>query len=116
METFSQTLQENVVLAFLITLILFVVLFGVIIFKISVVAAEIRQLAERSQAASNQIEEVSNAGLKVAQNSREPLDAVVPEIQKTSDLVKEISAASTEQNRASDHINEAIRLLNQIVQ
>jgi methyl-accepting chemotaxis protein len=48
--------------------------------------------------------------------SRESLDALVPEIQKTSQLVQEITAASIEQNSGADQINSAIQQLNTVTQ
>ena len=44
------------------------------------------------------------------------LDRLVPDIQKTSDLVTEIHAASTEQSSGVQQINSAIQQLNSVVQ
>jgi len=44
------------------------------------------------------------------------LAQLVPDIQKTSDLVQEISAASREQNSGADQINEAIQQLDSVIQ
>ena len=44
------------------------------------------------------------------------LTKLVPDIQKTSELVQEISAASKEQTAGADQINSAIQQLNQVVQ
>ena len=44
------------------------------------------------------------------------LDNLVPSIQKTADLVQEISAASNEQNSGAEQINKAIQQLDQIIQ
>lgn len=79
-------------------------------------AAEVRKLAERSQSAAAEIDEVSSTSVEVAQKSGKLLEDIVPNIQKTSDLVQEISAASMEQNSGADQINNAIQQLNQIVQ
>jgi methyl-accepting chemotaxis protein len=82
----------------------------------AVVAAEVRKLAERSQAAATEIDEVSTRSVEVAQQSGEKLTQVVPNIQKTADLVQEITAASIEQSSGSDQVNSAIQTLNNVVQ
>lgn len=82
----------------------------------AVVAAEIRRLAERSQSAATEIDEVSSSSVDIAKKSGELLESIVPEIQKTSDLVREITSASIEQNSGANQVNSAIQQLNQIVQ
>ncbi len=82
----------------------------------AVVAAEIRRLAERSQTAASEIDEESLLGVETAQASGDMLSSIVPEIQKTADLVKDITSASIEQNNGADQINSAVQNLNQIVQ
>lgn len=82
----------------------------------AVVAAEVRKLAERSQVAATEINKVSFESVDIAQKSGEYLRNVVPNIQKTSDLVQEISAASVEQNSGAEQVNSAVQQLNQIVQ
>jgi len=44
------------------------------------------------------------------------LAKLVPDIQKTAELVQEISAASKEQTSGADQINSAIQQLNQVIQ
>lgn len=82
----------------------------------AVVAAEVRKLAERSKLAADEIQNLSKNSLKITEKTRESLDALVPEIQKTSQLVQEITAASIEQNSGADQINGAIQQLNIITQ
>lgn len=82
----------------------------------AVVAAEVRKLAERSQLAATEIDEVSGKSVAVAQKSGEMLSTVVPNIQKTSDLVQEITASSIEQSSGAEQINSAIQNLNNVVQ
>ena len=82
----------------------------------AVVAAEVRKLAERSQAAATEIDEVSGISVDVALKSGEMLTEVVPNIQKTSDLIQEITASSTEQSVGAEQINGAIQNLNVVVQ
>ncbi len=82
----------------------------------SVVAAEVRKLAERSQAAANEINDVSSKSVYIAQKSGEMLNKIVPDIQRTSDLVHEITASSIEQSSGSEQVNKAIQDLNFVVQ
>ena len=82
----------------------------------AVVAAEVRKLAERSQVAAAQISHLSGASVGVAEQAGAMLARLVPDIQKTSELVQEISAASKEQTSGSDQINSSIQQLNQVVQ
>ena len=82
----------------------------------AVVAAEVRKLAERSQIAAAEIDGLSKSSVEVAVKSGALLANIVPDIQRTSKLVQEITAASIEQNSGADQINNAIQQLNQITQ
>ncbi|MGB3466516.1 MAG: methyl-accepting chemotaxis protein, partial [Cyclobacteriaceae bacterium] len=82
----------------------------------AVVAAEIRKLAERSQSAATEIDEVSSKGVEHAIKSGELLGAVVPQIQKNAELVRSITGASIEQSSGAMQINTAIQNLNITVQ
>jgi methyl-accepting chemotaxis protein len=82
----------------------------------AVVAAEVRKLAERSGQAANEISELSASSVEVAEKAGEMLEKMVPDIQKTAELVQEISAASKEQTSGAEEINKAIQQLDQVVQ
>jgi len=82
----------------------------------AVVAAEVRKLAERSQKAAGEISQLSVSSVEVAEKAGGLLDNIVPDIQKTADLVQEISAASREQNAGVGQINNAIQQLDQVIQ
>ncbi|MFN3532674.1 MAG: methyl-accepting chemotaxis protein [Candidatus Brocadia sp.] len=82
----------------------------------AVVAAEVRKLAERSQTAAGQISQLSSSSVEVAEKAGQMLSKLVPDIQKTAELVQEISAASNEQNKGTEQINKAIQQLNTIIQ
>ncbi len=81
-----------------------------------VVAAEVRALAERSQTAAVEIMELATSSVTVAERAGAMLTQLVPDIQKTAELVQEISASSREQNTGAEQINRAIQQLDQIVQ
>lgn len=82
----------------------------------AVVASEVRKLAERSQEAAGEITQLSSTSVEVAEKAGEMLGRLVPDIQKTAELVQEINAASMEQNSGAEQINKAIQQLDQIVQ
>jgi methyl-accepting chemotaxis protein len=82
----------------------------------AVVAAEVRKLAERSQNAAGEISELSGKSVKVAEKAGGMLTKLVPDIQKTAELVQEISASSAEQNSGSEQISKAIQQLDTVIQ
>ena len=82
----------------------------------AVVAAEVRKLAERSQKAAGEINQLSGTTVKVSEKAGEMLDKLVPDIQKTAELVQEITAASKEQNTGADQINKALQQLEKVIQ
>lgn len=82
----------------------------------SVVASEVRKLAERSKLAAEEIQVLSADGVKVTRQSGEAIEAVVPEVSRTVQLVQEIAVASQEQHSGVEQINSAIQQLNSIVQ
>lgn len=82
----------------------------------AVVASEIRKLAERSQEAATEINELSRSSVDFAVVSGELLNRLVPDIQVTARLVKEIASGSMEQNTGAEQINSAIQQLNQVIQ
>ncbi|MGD0282674.1 MAG: methyl-accepting chemotaxis protein [Dissulfurispiraceae bacterium] len=82
----------------------------------AVVASEVRKLAERCQTAAAEISQLSSSSVQTAEKSGEMLAMLVPDIQKTADLVQEISAASKEQYIGAEQINKAIQQLDQVIQ
>ncbi len=82
----------------------------------AVVATEVRKLAERSQTAAAEISKLSASSVDVAEKAGQMLTRIVPDIQKTAELVSEINAASNEQNTGAEQINKAIQQLDQVIQ
>lgn len=82
----------------------------------AVVAAEIKKLAERSHLAAKEINELSRLGMLQASETGKTLLEIVPQIEHTAELVKQITAASREQRVNSEEINIGIQQLNKITQ
>jgi methyl-accepting chemotaxis protein len=82
----------------------------------AVVAAEVRKLAERSQNAAAEINDLSTNSVEVAERAGQLLEVIVPNIQRTAELVQEISAASKEQDAGAEQINQSIQQLDGVIQ
>ncbi|HEY4786808.1 MAG TPA: methyl-accepting chemotaxis protein, partial [Bacteroidales bacterium] len=82
----------------------------------AVVAAEVRKLAERSRTATDEINILSKTGVETAENAARQFEEVVPEIDRTTKLVQEISAASGEQSSGINQISTSIQTLNHVTQ
>ena len=82
----------------------------------AVVAAEVRKLAERSQNAAAEISDLSGSSVEIAEDAGKMLEKMVPDIQRTAELVQEIAAASKEQDAGADQVNKAIQQLDQVIQ
>lgn len=82
----------------------------------AVVAAEVRKLAERSKISADEIVSLSQKSLGLSEEAGRKLMNIMPELEKTTQMVQEISAASAEQTNGSTQINGAIQQLNQVTQ
>ena len=82
----------------------------------AVVASEVRKLAERSQQAAQGISKLSASSVEVAERAGIMLTRILPDIQKTAELVQEINASSKEQDSGAGQINKAIQELDQVIQ
>lgn len=82
----------------------------------SVVASEIRKLAERSREAATEIENYSGRSLNDTREAAQGLEDVLPEVTRTAQLVQEIATASQEQRTGVDQINSAIQQLSEVIQ
>lgn len=81
----------------------------------AVVAAEVRKLAERSDQAAEEIVKLSADTMSASVEARQMLNDLVPGIQRTAELVQEISVASNEQDFAAGQVATAIRELDDII-
>ncbi|WP_108124998.1 methyl-accepting chemotaxis protein [Saccharospirillum mangrovi] len=82
----------------------------------AVVAAEVRRLAEQSQGASQEIGQAAKHSVELSESAGKLFADIVPTIQKTFELVREVSVASAEQTSATSQINAAMEQLNTITQ
>lgn len=82
----------------------------------SVVASEVRKLAERSQVAAGEISELSARTLAAAENAGGLIEHVIPSIDETTELVEEIAVACREQDNGAQQVSKAIVQLDSVVQ
>jgi methyl-accepting chemotaxis protein len=82
----------------------------------AVVAAEVRKLAERSSKAAAEIDSVSHSAVAVSENAAELLKNIVPDIEKTTELVREIAASCNQQTSGIDQINKSMQQLSEVTQ
>ncbi|BCF96540.1 chemotaxis methyl-accepting membrane protein [Paraburkholderia sp. PGU19] len=81
----------------------------------SVVAGEVRNLAQRSASAAKEIKTLISAsverasnGSQLAQDAGQTMDEVVKAVKRVTDIMGEISAASAEQSSGIEEINLAV--------
>ncbi|MCW3804637.1 methyl-accepting chemotaxis protein [Plebeiibacterium marinum] len=82
----------------------------------SIVAKEIRALAERSRSAADQINKFSKESMDLVKDSSGLFSDMLPKVQTSSDMVSEIFAASTEQDSGIEQVNKSIQELNKVIQ
>ena len=78
----------------------------------AVVAAEVRKLAEKSKVAADQIIDLSNQSTITTDEAAQQVNNLLPDIEKTANLVSEIANAGNEQIAGMDQVNNAMTQLN----
>lgn len=82
----------------------------------AVVASEVRKLAERSKIAADEINNLSTNSVIITEEATGLLNSIIPQIEKTTQLIQEISSSSKEQRSGAEQVNNAIQQLNDITQ
>ncbi|KAB2932634.1 MAG: HAMP domain-containing protein [Leptonema illini] len=82
----------------------------------AVVANEVRKLAERSQSYAAEIGNFAKSSVNVAERAGSLINEIIPGIMKISDLIREIAAASDEQQQGVEQINGAMAQLDRVTQ
>ncbi len=82
----------------------------------AVVAKEVQQLAEKSQESAEQITKMANISLEIERDTGNKTNAILPDIEKTMELVKGISEASLEQKNSTELVSQFAQNLNDITQ
>jgi methyl-accepting chemotaxis protein len=82
----------------------------------SVVAAEVRKLAERSKQAADEIASLSTTTVQTIEKTQKIAQELLPEVEKTAKLIQEVASASSEQSTGADQINSAIQQMNDVTQ
>ena len=89
----------------------------------AVVASEVRSLAQRSAAAAREIKDLISAsvekvegGTKLVAEAGQTMTEIVGSVQRVSDIIEEIRAATSEQSRGIAQVNTAVNQLDQMTQ
>nr|WP_321406221.1 methyl-accepting chemotaxis protein [uncultured Carboxylicivirga sp.] len=82
----------------------------------NVVASEVRKLAERSQQAAVEIIKLVESSRESSILASEKLSSVLPVIEESNSLMKEVAAAALEQREGASQINNALHQLNIVTQ
>jgi methyl-accepting chemotaxis protein len=89
----------------------------------AVVASEVRNLAQRSASAAKEIKQLIgdsvdkvNQGSKLVADAGVTMDEIVSSVHRVSDIITEITAASSEQSAGINEVNQAIGSMDAVTQ
>jgi len=89
----------------------------------AVVAGEVRNLAQRSASAAKEIKELitdsvnkTADGTKLVETAGETMHEVVTSVQRVTDIMSEITAASAEQSSGINQVNDAVNHMDEVTQ
>jgi len=89
----------------------------------AVVASEVRNLAQRSASSAKEIKELIedsvtkvNQGAELVSNSGTTLTEIIERVNKVTEIVAEIAAASEEQSSGIEQVNKAVMQLDELTQ
>ena len=82
----------------------------------SVVAVEVRKLAERSSAASKEIDALTTKNMKLSEDSGKSLENLIPQMKQSTILVERLYQSFNEQKEISNGINEVVKQLRKIAE
>ncbi|PID90937.1 MAG: hypothetical protein CSA97_00310 [Bacteroidetes bacterium] len=82
----------------------------------AVVAAEVRKLAEQSRAAADEIVLLAHSSADVSLRAGRQLEAMQPEIERTAEFVRRITAVSIEQASGAEQVSQSVQELSELSQ
>ncbi len=89
----------------------------------AVVAGEVRNLAQRSASAAKEIKELitdsvskTSEGTKLVESAGATMHEVVTSVQRVTDIMSEITAASAEQSAGIGQVNDAVNHMDEVTQ
>ena len=89
----------------------------------AVVAGEVRNLAQRSASAAKEIKELitdsvskTMEGTKLVESAGETMHEIVTSVQRVTDIMSEITAASAEQSSGINQVNDAVNHMDEVTQ
>jgi methyl-accepting chemotaxis protein len=82
----------------------------------SVLAGEVRKLAEYSKQSAKEIQILAKSSVDIAEQTGKLFIEIVPAIQNTASLVQEIAASNSIQNKGAEQVNLAVQQLNEVSQ